>query len=59
MPDILKNREEKDFMYRIFIVEDDRGIAQAIQEQAEMWGLQAKCAGDFITTKFRVGYIIA
>lgn len=34
-------------MYRIFIVEDDRGIAQAIQEQAEMWGLQAKCAGDF------------
>ena len=47
MPDILKNREEKDFMYRIFIVEDDRGIAQAIQEQAEMWGLQAKCAGDF------------
>ena len=34
-------------MYRILIVEDDKGIAQAIQAQAEQWGLQAKCVEDF------------
>ncbi len=34
-------------MYRIFIVEDDPGIAQAIQKQAAMWDLDVKCAGDF------------
>ncbi|MCI8836317.1 MAG: response regulator transcription factor [Ruminococcus sp.] len=34
-------------MYRILIVEDDRGIAQAVKEQAEMWDLQAKCVQDF------------
>lgn len=34
-------------MYRILIIEDDRGIAGAIQEQIEMWGLQAKCARNF------------
>ena len=34
-------------MYRIFIVEDDQGIAHAIREQAERWGLYAKCAQDF------------
>ena len=32
---------------RILIVEDDRGIAQAVKEQAEMWDLQAKCVQDF------------
>lgn len=34
-------------MYRILIVEDDRGIAEAIKEQAQMWDLQAKCVQDF------------
>ena len=34
-------------MYRILIVEDDRGIAQAVKEQAEMWDLQAKCVQAF------------
>ena len=30
-------------MYRIFIVEDDRGIADAIKTQAQMWDFQARC----------------
>ena len=34
-------------MYRILIVEDDRGIADAIARQAVRWGLEARCAGDF------------
>lgn len=34
-------------MYRILIVEDDRGIADAIKVQAEMWDLQARCAQNF------------
>ena len=41
-------------MYRILIVEDDPGIAQAVKEQAEMWGLTAKCVEDFrrVTAEF-------
>ena len=34
-------------MYRIFIVEDDRGIAQAIAEQAKMWDMDVQCVKDF------------
>lgn len=34
-------------MYRILIVEDDRGIADAIREQAVQWGLDARCVEDF------------
>lgn len=34
-------------MYRILIVEDDQGIAQAIQAQAEMWDLQARPVSNF------------
>lgn len=34
-------------MYRILIVEDDRGIAGAIKAQAEMWNLEAVCAENF------------
>lgn len=34
-------------MYRILIVEDDQGIAEAIREQAGMWNLQAKCVKNF------------
>lgn len=34
-------------MYRILIVEDDPGIAQAIREQAEAWGFSAACVEDF------------
>lgn len=34
-------------MYRIFIVEDDWGIGEAIAAQARMWELEAKCAENF------------
>lgn len=34
-------------MYRILIIEDDRGIAEAIKEQAQMWNLDAKCVQNF------------
>ena len=34
-------------MYRILIVEDDRGIAEAIQAQTRMWELQAQCVQNF------------
>lgn len=34
-------------MYRLFVVEDDRGIAEAIAKQAEMWDLQVWCAKNF------------
>ena len=34
-------------MYRILIVEDDRGIAEAIKEQAEQWNLQACIVQNF------------
>ena len=33
-------------MYRIFIVEDDPGIAEGIERQAEAWGLEVRCADD-------------
>lgn len=34
-------------MYRIFIIEDDRGIADAIKMHAEQWELEARCAQNF------------
>lgn len=34
-------------MYRILIVEDDRGIAEAIGQQAAMWDLQTSCVQNF------------
>ncbi len=34
-------------MYRIFIVEDDPGIAEGIRAQAELWALEARCIRDF------------
>ncbi len=41
-------------MYRIMIIEDDRGIAQAIREQAELWDLQVHCVENFraVTAEF-------
>lgn len=33
--------------YRLFIVEDDPGIARAVKEQAELWDLEPRCAADF------------
>ena len=44
---INKNTMRKLAMYRIFIVEDDRGIAQAIKKQAELWNMEARCAQSF------------
>lgn len=32
---------------KILIIEDDKGIAEAIIKQTEMWGLQAKCVQDY------------
>ena len=34
-------------MYRMLIVEDDKGIADAIKIQAEMWDLQVSCVDNF------------
>ena len=34
-------------MYRIVIIEDDKGIAEAIRAQAEMWGMQAHMLTNF------------
>lgn len=34
-------------MYRLLIVEDDRGIAEAIKTQAELWDLQVHLAENF------------
>lgn len=34
-------------MYRVMIVEDDTGIAGAIQEQLEMYSMQAHCVTNF------------
>lgn len=34
-------------MYRLLLVEDDRGIAEAIKAQAEMWDLQVRCVENF------------
>ena len=34
-------------MYRLFIIEDERGIAQAIKTQACAWGMEVKIREDF------------
>lgn len=34
-------------MYRLFIVEDDSGIAEAIKAQAQMWEMDVLCAENF------------
>ena len=34
-------------MYTVFLVEDDRGIAEAIKTQAQQWGLLVHIAADF------------
>ena len=34
-------------MYRLLIVEDDKGIADAIKVQAELWDLQVHCIENF------------
>ena len=41
-------------MYRLLIVEDDKGIAEAIKNQAEMWELQVHCIENFrnVMTEF-------
>lgn len=39
-------------MYRIFIVEDDSGIAGAIQKQTESWGMEASVGADGYFTAF-------
>ena len=41
--------------YRLFLVEDDNGIAQAIRSQAELWNFTVKTVEDYrsITEEFR------
>ncbi len=34
-------------LYRLMIVEDDKGIAQAIKAQAELWEMQVQCVQNF------------
>lgn len=34
-------------MYRILVVEDDRGIAEAIKARGEMWDMQIRCVQNF------------
>ncbi len=34
-------------MYRLLIIEDDRGIAEAIKVQAELWNLEVRCVENF------------
>ncbi len=34
-------------MFRLLIIEDDAGIAEAIKEQAQMWELDVKCTENF------------
>ena len=36
----------EEMMYRIFIVEDDRGIAEAVKQQLSMWNLEGICVQD-------------
>jgi len=38
---------EGEDVHRLFIVEDDRSIAEAIKEQAETWDMQVRCAEDY------------
>lgn len=41
-------------MYRILIVEDDRGIAEGIAQSAQMWGFTPRCVQNFrdVMTEF-------
>lgn len=41
-------------MYKLLIIEDDKGIAEAIKEQAELWDLQVSCVQNFrnVMTEF-------
>lgn len=34
-------------MYKILVVEDDEGIANAVREQAKAWDMEVKCVHDF------------
>jgi len=34
-------------MYKIFIVEDDEAIANAVRKSLEAWDYEVKCCGDF------------
>ena len=51
---LLRQKQERKQMYRILIVEDDSGIAEAIQAQARMWNLDARCVQNFrnVMTEF-------
>lgn len=44
-PPFLSSQERK--MYRLLIIEDDPGIAEAVKNQAQLWNLQVRCVKDF------------
>ena len=42
-----KTKGERDMEHRIFLVEDDRSLADAICAQMKLWALDCVCAADF------------
>lgn len=42
-----RSGEEERALYRIFLVEDDRGIADAIAAQTALWDMETVCVKDF------------
>ena len=35
-------------MYKLLIIEDDSGIAEAVKMQAEKWDFEVECVSDFL-----------
>lgn len=44
---MLASKERQTRMYRIFVVEDDRDIAEAIAEMAQSWAYEVRCVQNF------------
>lgn len=46
--------QQEEIMYKIYIIEDDEGIATAVSKRIESWGMEARIASDFrnITSEF-------
>ena len=44
---LAKAEKGEDATYRIFLVEDDRGIAEAIAAQTALWDMETVCVKDF------------
>ena len=44
---IIETTKKETAMYRIFIIEDDRTIANAVKNHLEKWGFEARCTENF------------